>query len=234
MNDKKSFLKIFMLLALIQAAVGAYMIFDDINLSKEGKEFKFKCYVNTDYNGGNFLNVCPINPSCEYSEKLTIVEKRRKKTKGLMDESFYRDDVIPVQFGNGKDGYAKAEAYGDNAQKPCLIYMSPFFYCEKDDNGKPIEKPYITFSWQNLDYPLKEFDNSELGAHLAKIDKAKNEEFKVSETKRLGREVKVEDLAITPPYCDVYIKIKNGKAMLSKLVIDGVPAEELAKKFPRK
>jgi len=234
MNDKKSFLKIFMLLALIQAAVGAYLIFDYISLSKEGKEFKFKCSVNTWYRDGNFLNVqIKEGSKCDYSEKLAVVEKRRKKTGSSICEYLYRADSIPVQFGDGKDGYAKIEAYGNKAQKPSVFYMKPSFYTQKDKNDKPLEKPFITFSWQNLRYPLKDSDFEELRDYLAKINKEKFDEFKAAETKRLGREAIVNEHE-TPPYCDVYIKIKNGKAMLSKLVIDGVPAEDIAKKFPPK
>ncbi|MDQ3190081.1 MAG: GDYXXLXY domain-containing protein [Bacteroidota bacterium] len=149
MNNKKTILTVFILVALAQIYVPAKMILEREDILKTGKEFKFK--------------TTPIDPSDPFRGKYITLRFDENSIEVNQEEKWERDEPVYLILTTDMEGFVKLQSV--KKQKPDdnqdFLKTKVNYLYQKNDSTK--------ISELSFDYPFDRFYMEESKAYEAEL-----------------------------------------------------------------
>ncbi len=217
---------LFFALISLQAACGFFTMLKYSNVHKFGTEFAIKCIPYVYSNNKAIKLYLGAIPPVAYTGKIPEVECRRAMKNFNPKNKLYLPSVkkINCELKADNGGYAQIASYGKEI-KPHSIKLLPSVYKEKIGES---QSPEITFKFPPYKYLFhpEKINIKKLKAHIGELRRQKYELY--NKNRKAVKNYNPEDFDNPQFFGTAYIKILNGKAVISKLGLDGKSLEEIA------
>lgn len=191
MANKRILFSLFVIVAIIQLAVPAKMIWDREKILETGKEFKFE--------------TAPIDPTDPFRGKYIILSFTENKVLLNSDIPYTSGEKIFVILKKDQQGFAKIKAVTNKKPKADIDYVQASVEYVSEFPAKTL----------SVSYPFNRYYM---------------EESKAYQAERVYIESQLDSTKTTY----ALVSIKNGKAVLKDIIIDGVPILQLVKEIERR